>query len=141
MGARSKARKRALDVLFESEQRGMPPLELLQQRLASTNPADPGAAPMPQFAVELVELVVAHAERVDEVLATYSQGWTVDRMPDVDRAVLRLGVAEVLWGEVDGPVAVDEAVDLARELSTDDSPAFVNGVLGRVLSMRPALIA
>ncbi|WP_298802981.1 transcription antitermination factor NusB [uncultured Pseudokineococcus sp.] len=141
MAARSKARKRALDVLYEAEQRGLPPLELLSQRLASTNPSDPGAPPMPEYAVELVELVVTHLARVDELLATYSQGWTVERMPDVDRAVLRLGAAELLWGDVPGPVAVDEAVELARALSTDDSPGFVNGVLGRLLEMKPALTA
>lgn len=141
MAARSKARKRALDVLFEAEQRGLPPLDLLAQRLASTNPSDPGAPAMPEYAVELVELVVEHLPRIDELLSTYSQGWTVDRMPDVDRGVLRLGTAELLWGDVPGAVAVDEAVELARTLSTDDSPGFVNGVLGRLLEMKPALLA
>jgi len=141
VAARSKARKRALDVLFEAEQRGLRPLDLLAQRLASTNPSDPGAPAMPEYAVELVELVVAHLPRIDELLATYSQGWTVDRMPDVDRGVLRLGVAELLWGDVPDAVAVDEAVELARTLSTDDSPGFVNGVLGRLLEMKPALLA
>ncbi|MEJ5944679.1 transcription antitermination factor NusB [Pseudokineococcus basanitobsidens] len=141
MAARSKARKRALDVLFEAEQRGLPPMDLLAQRLASTNPSDPGATAMPQYAADLVELVVDHLPRIDELLSTYSQGWTVARMPDVDRCVLRLGTAELLWGDVPDAVAVDEAVDLARTLSTDDSPAFVNGVLGRLLGMKPALLA
>lgn len=142
MAARSKARKRALDVLFEAEQRGIPPLRLVAERAGSTNPADPGAAPMPEYAVTLVEKVTEHRERIDELLSTYSQGWALDRMPDVDRCVLRLGVAELLWADdVPDVVAVDEAVRLVRSLSTDDSPAFVNGLLGRLLEMKPALLA
>ena len=134
MSARSKARKRALDVLFESEQRGVDVLETLAGRLAAADP------PVSEFTVELVEGVVAHRDRIDELLTTYSQGWSLDRMPAVDRAVLRLGTFELLWlDDVPDAVVVDQAVELARSLSTDDSPGFVNGVLGRLLDLKPML--
>lgn len=138
MGARSRARKRALDVLFESDQRGVDTLELLARRLV-----DPGReAPLPQYAVDLVEGVVAHRDRIDELLATYSHGWTIERMPAVDRALLRIGTWEVLFNDdVPDAVAVDEAVELARTLSTDESPAFVNGLLGRFVELKPTLLA
>ena len=134
MSARSKARKRALDVLFESEQRGVDVLDTLAGRIAAADP------PVAEFTVELVEGVVAHRDRIDELLATYSQGWSLDRMPAVDRAVLRLGTFELLWlDNVPDAVVVDQAVELARSLSTDDSPGFVNGVLGRLLDLKPML--
>ena len=134
MSARSKARKRALDVLFESEQRGVDVLDTLAGRIAAADP------PVSEFTVELVEGVVAHGDRIDELLTTYSQGWSLDRMPAVDRAVLRLGTFELLWlDDVPDAVVVDQAVELARSLSTDDSPGFVNGVLGRLLDLKPML--
>jgi transcription antitermination protein NusB len=134
MSARSKARKRALDVLFESEQRGVDVLDVLAGRIAAADP------PVSEFTVELVEGVVAHRDRIDELLTTYSQGWSLDRMPAVDRAVLRLGTFELLWlDDVPDAVVVDQAVELARSLSTDDSPGFVNGVLGRLLDLKPML--
>ncbi len=138
MGARTKARKRALDVLFEAEQRGVDVAELLATRVV-----EPGTeASLPQYSVDLVEGVVAHAERIDELLATHAHGWTVARMPAVDRGLLRLGTWEILWNDdVPDAVAVDEAVSLARELSTDESPAFVNGLLGRIVALKPTLLA
>lgn len=137
MAARSKARKRAVDVLYEADQRDVAPLEMLARRIA-----EPGTeAALPQYSVTLVEGVVERRERIDEILSTYSQGWTIDRMPAVDRAILRLGVWEVLWADdVPDAVAADEAVQLARSLSTDDSPAFVNGLLGRVIRLKPTLV-
>jgi len=138
VGARTKARKRALDVLFEAEQRDLPVAELLSRRVV-----EPGAeTSLPQYSVDIVEGVLAHAERIDELLATHAHGWTVARMPAVDRALLRIGTWEVLWNDdVPDAVAVDEAVSLARELSTDDSPAFVNGLLGRIVALKPTLLA
>ena len=134
MSARSKARKRALDVLFESEQRGASALETLAGRVAAADP------PVGEFTVELVEGVVAHRDRIDELLTTYSQGWSLDRMPAVDRAILRLGTFELLWrDDVPDAVVIDQAVELARSLSTDDSPSFVNGLLGRLLDLKPSL--
>lgn len=102
---------------------------------------EPGTeAPLPQYSVDIVEGVLAHQDRIDELLATYSQGWTIDRMPAVDRAVLRIGAWELLFNDdVPDAVAVDEAVELARKLSTDDSPGFVNGLLGRILELKPTL--
>ena len=134
MGARTKARKRALDVLFEADQRGADVLATLADRVAVGEP------PVPDYAVALVEGVVAQGERIDELLTTYSQGWSVDRMPAVDRAVLRLGTFELLWrDDVPDAVVISEAVGLARQLSTDESPAFVNGLLARLLDLKPLL--
>ena len=137
MGARHKARKRALDALFEADLRGTDPLSVVED--SRLRRAESGEPDLPEYAVTLVEGVTAHRERIDEVLATYSLGWTLDRMPAVDRNLLRIGAFEVLWGDVPPAVAIDEAVELTRELSTDDSPAFVNGVLGRILSERATL--
>lgn len=136
MAARSKARKRALDVLFEADQRQRDPSEVLAQRIA-----EPGTeAALPQYAVDLVEGVVAHRPEIDELISTYAQGWVLERMPAVDRAALRLGTWELLYNDdVPDAVAVDEAVSLVRALSTDDSPSFVNGVLGRLLDLKPTL--
>jgi transcription antitermination protein NusB len=134
MSARTKARKRAVDILFEAEQRKLPAVQVLADRVAQSDP------PVPEYTVVLVEGVTARRERIDELLSTYSQGWTLDRMPAVDRALLRIGAFEVLFAdEVPDAVAVNEAVDLARSLSTDDSPAFVNGLLGRIVELKPTL--
>ena len=134
MGARTKARKRALDVLFEADQRGADVLATLADRVAVGEP------PVPDYAIALVEGVVAQRERSDELLTTYSQGWSLDRMPAVDRAVLRLGTFELIWrDDVPDAVVISEAVGLARQLSTDESPAFVNGLLARLLDLKPLL--
>jgi N utilization substance protein B len=135
VAARSKARKRAVDVLYESDARGVPPTTTLAERVTLADP------PLNPYTVELVEGVAARLERIDEILAGYAEGWTLDRMPGVDRAVLRLGVYELLWrSDVPEAVAIDEAVELAKALSTDDSPRFVNGVLARVLRDRAQLL-
>jgi N utilization substance protein B len=95
---------------------------------------------VPEYTVEIVEGVGAHLERIDELLATYAQGWSVDRMPGVDRALLRLSAWELLWNDdVPDAVAIDEAVELAHSLSTDESPAFVNGLLARLLEVKPTV--
>jgi N utilization substance protein B len=134
VGARSKARKRALDVLYEAAQRDSSPIDTLKERLAQSDP------PVPEYAVELVEGVVANQARIDELLSTYAEDWTLDRMPPVDLAILRLGVYELLWCEdVPDAVAVSEAVALAASLSTDESPVFVNGLLARILMLKPSL--
>ncbi len=135
MGARSKARKRALDVLYESDMRGTDPVETLATRLAQADP------PIPEYAALLVEGAVAHRDRIDELLATYALGWTIQRMPVVDRTALRLGVFELLWrDDVPDAVVVNEWVELVGNLSTDDSPKFVNGLLSRILELKPQLI-
>ena len=137
MAARSKARKRALDILFEADQRGINASTLLSERLAA--PGD--GPPLNPYAVELVEGVVAHWGEITDLLTTYSHGWTVDRMPGVDRAILRIGTWEVVWNDgVPDPVAISEAVELATALSTDESPSFVNGLLARVAEVKPTLV-
>jgi N utilization substance protein B len=128
VGARHKARKRALDVLFEADQREANASEVLTERSGQAqHPANP-------YTVQLVEGVVDHADEIDQLIETHAVGWTLDRMPAVDRAVLRLGTLELRWPpeDVAPAVVIDEAVELAKELSTDESPAFVNGVLGRI---------
>ena len=133
MGARSKARKRAVDVLYEADVRGSEAVSTLAERLAQADP------PVPEYAVELVEGVTGRLADIDQVLEAHSEGWTVQRMPPVDRAVLRLALYEMLWrDDVPAAVVIDEAVELAKSLSTDESPRFVNGVLGRVLREQPA---
>ncbi len=128
MRARTKARKRALDILFESEARDEEPLDVLRRRRETDD-----APPVPDYAVRLVEGVTVHRERIDQLITEHAEGWTVDRMPAVDRTLLRIGIFELLWvDEVDDPVAITEAVELARTLSTDDSPRYVNGVLGQI---------
>jgi len=134
VGARTKARKRALDVLYESAQRDTDPMATLRERLAQSDP------PVPEYAVELVEGVVAHRERIDELLSTYAEDWTLERMPPVDLALLRIGVFELLWCDgVPDAVAVSEAVEMATSLSTDESPRFVNGLLARLQQLKPSL--
>jgi N utilization substance protein B len=134
MSARSKARKRALDVLYESEARRLPVGGTLADRVADNDP------PVTEFTVALVEGVSAHITAIDELIGKHAVGWTLDRMPAVDRNILRIGVYEIVYDDqVPDVVAVSEAVALARDLSTDESPVFVNGLLGRVLELKPTL--
>jgi transcription antitermination protein NusB len=131
-GSRSKARKRALDILFESEARAEDPLEVLRRRIATAD-----APPVSDFAATLVEGVTEHRDHIDTALGELARGWSVERMAAVDRAILRIGAFEILFtDDVDDAVAIDEAISLARELSTDDSPRFVNGVLAGLASGR-----
>ena len=134
MAARSKARKRALDILFECEVRGLPLGETLDERVIGGEP------PVNEYTVTLIRGVAEHQARLDELISTYSRGWSLERMPAVDRNVLRLGVLELLYvDEVPDAVAVSEAMALVGDLSTDESPAFVNGVLGAILRDKAAL--
>jgi transcription antitermination protein NusB len=134
MSARGKARKRALDVLFESEVRGLELDGTLQQRL------DAGEPPVSDYTVSLVRGVVENRARIDALLTSYAEGWSLERMPAVDRNLLRVGVFEVLYvDDVPDGVAVSEAVNLAQDLSTDESPAFVNGVLANIVRDKAAL--
>jgi N utilization substance protein B len=134
MAARSKARKRALDILFEAELRGLPTLELLSMRQSL------GDVPVQPYAAELVRGVASHSERIDELISWNLVDWTMERMPAVDRNVLRIGVYELLWAsDVPDGVAISEAVALAQDLSTDNSPSFVNGLLARIKAEKPTL--
>ena len=136
MSARSKARKRALDLVFAAEARGRAPGEFLDEQLVS------GERPSNDYTVELVKGVDTRMVRIDELISTYSEGWTIDRLPAVDRNVLRLAVFELLWvDDVPDAVAISEALSLVRDLSTDESPAFVNGVLGNIARDKERLTA
>ena len=134
MAARSKARKRALDILFEAELRGLPTLELLSERQSV------GEVPVQPYAAALVRGVATNRERIDELISWNLVDWTLERMPAVDRNILRIGVYELLWADdVPDGVAISEAVALAQDLSTDNSPSFVNGVLARIKADKPTL--
>ncbi|MCG0288941.1 transcription antitermination factor NusB [Streptomyces sp. PSAA01] len=139
MAARNKARKRAFQILFEADQRGTSVQIVLADwiRLARTDDRQP---PVSEYTMQLVEGYAQHIDRIDELIATYAVGWTLDRMPVVDRNILRLGAYELVWeDETPDAVVIDEAVQLAKEFSTDDSPAFVNGLLGRIKELKPSL--
>ena len=136
MAARSKARRRAFEVLFEAEQRGVSPADVLDRR------SRPEAEELAEYghAMRLVDGVRTHQERIDELIATYAVGWTLDRMPAVDRTILRLGLYELLWvDDVPDAVAISEAVTLATDFSTEESPRFVNGLLSRLQQLKPSL--
>ena len=130
MPARRKARKRALDVLYEADVRSLPPGQVLISYLDRIAKPHPGHL---AYAITLVEGVEQHRNRIDELIASYAEGWTIDRMPVVDRNLARIAVFELLYvPEIDDPVAITEAVELAKQMSTDDSPRFLNGILGRI---------
>ena len=136
MAARSKARKRALDVLFEADVRETPVLALLAERMTVGD-----GPPISEYAALLVRGVAAHQGRIDELIAEHSEGWTMDRMPVVDKNVLRIGVYELFWADdVPDGVVISEAVELAGDLSTDASSGFVNGLLARLADRKPTIV-
>lgn len=142
MATRSKARRRALEILFEADLRGLDPTRVLADRIARVDRQTPqGTEPaIGEYTIELINGVLDHIDRIDSLIETYSIGWTLDRMPAVDRNVLRLGLYELLWADdVPDVVAIDEAVSLVQELSTSESPQFVNGVLNRLMELKPTL--
>ena len=138
MSSRSKARKQALDLLYETDIRGTNLLETLIER---DIPAEgPDARPIREYTRELVNGVSENRRKIDELITTYAQGWDMDRLPAVDRNILRLGIYEILWSSsVPTSVAIDEALDLARELSSDDSSKYIHGVLGRIASIKDTI--
>jgi len=138
VSARSKARKAALDLLFEADIRATNVLDLLNLR--DVVEEGPDARPIREYTRLLVIGVNENARKIDELITSYSQGWDMDRLPNVDRNILRLGIFEILWSsDVPDGVAIDEALDLAKELSTDDSAGFIHGVLGRISSLKENL--
>jgi N utilization substance protein B len=135
VSARGKARRRALDILFEAELRGEDPMHILAERVERAEP------PVNEYTSTLVEGAHRHRTRIDELISTYAEGWTLDRMPAVDRNILRGGTYELLWmPDVPEGVVISEWVHLASELSTDDSPQFVNGLLARFKQLKPSLV-
>ena len=139
---RHQARKRAVDLLFEAEARGITAADVAQSRNALAEKQTDDVSPLNPYTVTVAQGVTEHAAHVDDLISAHLQGWTLDRLPAVDRAILRVAVWELLHAEdVPEPVAVDEAVELAKQLSTDDSPGFVNGVLGQVMLVTPQIRA
>lgn len=132
MSARRKARKRALDFLYEADIRGATALDLLAGRPAEE-------LSQGDYVHELLVGVGEHLVKIDELISTYAQGWDMDRMPAIDRNILRIALFEILWlSELDDNVAVSEAIEIATELSTDDSAKYINGVLGRIVILKPS---
>lgn len=138
MSARSKARKQTLDLLYESDIRGSDLLELLASR--DVVEEGPDARPIRDYTKSLVEGIAAHKRKIDELISTYAQGWDMDRLPAVDRNILRLGIYEILWVvELEDGIVIDEALTLAKDLSTEDSAGYIHGVLGRIASIKESL--
>jgi N utilization substance protein B len=138
VSARSKARKQALDLLYETDIRGTNLVDTLNAR---DIPAEgPDARPIREYTRELVGGVSDNRRKIDELITTYAQGWDMDRLPAVDRNILRLGIYEILWStNVPTSVAIDEALELARELSSDESSKYIHGVLGRIASIKDTI--
>ena len=138
MSARSKARKQALDILYESDIRNSDPLSILESR--DVVEEGPDARPIRDFTRELIAGVAANKRKIDELIATYAQGWDMDRLAAVDRNILRLGIFEIVYSDelADG-IAIDEAITLAKDLSTDDSATFIHGLLGKISSIKDSV--
>lgn len=138
MSARSKARKQSLDLLYEADIRGASALDLLTLR--DVVEEGPDARPIRDFTKELVSGVTDHKRKIDELITTYAHGWDMDRLPAVDRNILRLGIYEIVWStDLDDGIAIDEALTLAKELSTDESAGYIHGVLGRISSIKESI--
>ncbi|MER5771786.1 transcription antitermination factor NusB [Streptomyces sp. NPDC001985] len=139
MAARNKARKRAFQILFEADQRGTSVQTVLADWIRHSR-TDTRQPPVTEYTMELVEGYAQYAARIDELISTYAVDWELDRMPVVDRNIIRLSTYELVW--VDGTpdaVVIDEAVGLAKEFSTEESPSFINGMLGRFKELKPNL--
>ena len=138
MSARSKARKQTLDLLYEADIRGTSAAELLTVR--DVEEEGPDSRPIREFTKVLVSGVMEKKRKIDELITTYAQGWDMDRLPTVDRNILRIGIYEIVWSDdlADG-IAIDEALNLAKELSTDESATYIHGVLGRISSIKDSI--
>ena len=138
MSARSKARKQALDILFESDIRGSVALDILVSR--DVVEEGPDARPIREYTREIISGVSEHRRKINELIATYAQGWDMDRLPAVDRSILRIGIYEIIWAsQLPDAVAIDEALTLAKELSTDESAGYIHGVLGKIASIKESI--
>jgi len=139
VSARSKARKQALDILYESDIRSSSALATLEARDVVED--GPDARPIREFTKELISGVSENKRKIDELIATYAQGWDMDRLAAVDRNILRLGIYEIVWSDdlADG-IAIDEAISLAKDLSTDDSATFIHGLLGKIASIKESIV-
>jgi N utilization substance protein B len=138
VSARSKARKQALDILYEADIRSSDALAILESR--DVVEEGPDARPIREYTRELISGVTSNKRKVDELIATYAQGWDMDRLAAVDRNILRLGIFEIIWSDelADG-IAIDEAITLAKDLSTEDSATFIHGLLGKISSIKASV--
>lgn len=133
MSARGKARKRALDFLYEAEIKKLSALSLFSERGSTELSQEP-------YVKVLLSGVEEHIQKIDELINTYAQDWDMDRMPAIDRNILRIAIFEILWvAEIDLRVACDQAVELAKSLSTDESSKYINGVLGRIIKLKDSI--
>jgi N utilization substance protein B len=133
VSARSKARKRALDFLYEADIKNVLAADLFKTRGSAELSQEP-------YVLTLITGVADHLSKIDELIITYAQGWDMDRMPPIDRNILRMAIFEILWeADVDLKVACDEAVELAKSLSTDESASYINGVLGRIVKLKDSI--
>jgi len=138
VSARSKARKQTLDLLYEADIRSTSAADLLALRDVAQD--GPDARPIREFTKDLIAGITANRRKIDELISTYAQGWDMDRLPAVDRNILRLGIYEIVWiQELDDAIAIDEALNLARELSTDESAGYIHGVLGRISTIKDSI--
>jgi len=138
VSARSKARKQTLDLLYEADIRSASAADLLALRDVAQD--GPDARPIREFTKDLIAGITANRRKIDELISTYAQGWDMDRLPAVDRNILRLGIYEIVWiQELNDAIAIDEALNLARELSTDESAGYIHGVLGRISTIKDSI--
>jgi N utilization substance protein B len=138
VSARSKARKQTLDLLYEADIRGASAADLLALR--DVEDEGPDARPIRDFTKILIAGVTENRRKIDELITTYAQGWDMDRLPTVDRNILRLGIYEIVWSQdLDDGIAIDEALNLAKEISTDESAGYIHGVLGRIASIKDSI--
>jgi len=133
VSARGKARKRALDFLYEAEIKKLSALSLFSARDSTELSQEP-------YVKVLLSGVEEHIQKIDELINTYAQDWDMDRMPAIDRNILRIAIFEILWvAEIDLRIACDQAVELAKSLSTDESSKYINGVLGRIIKLKDSI--
>ena len=138
MSARSKARKQTLDLLYEADIRGTAAIDILAARV--DNASDPDARPIREFTRELVSGISAQKRKIDELISTYAQGWDMDRLPTVDRNILRLAIYELVWTpDLAEGIVINEALDLAKVLSTDESATYIHGVLGKISLIKESI--
>jgi N utilization substance protein B len=138
VSARSKARKQTLDLLYEADIRGASAADLLALR--DVVEEGPDARPIREFTKTLISGITDNKRKIDELITTYAQGWDMDRLPAVDRNILRLAIFEIVWSsDLDDGIAIDEALTLAKELSTDESAGYIHGVLGRISSIKESI--
>ena len=138
MSARSKARKQSLDLLYEGDIRGQAPADLLALRDVVED--GPDARPIREYTKELIAGIGENRRKIDELISTYAQGWDMDRLPAIDRNILRLGIYEIVWTpDLAEGIAIDEALNLAKELSTEESARYIHGVLGKISQIKESI--